>query len=233
VKVNVASGGAEGTDTSTTAGTGTTVTIQGKVVEVGETSFVISSGQVSSGTFKVSAPGGDGTAFDTSVDGSSFSLDGVRWTSSAWLIATPSTSSDLLPGLVAFDSTQAGTTPVVIPVARKSSLESLGLALTTPTTIDTTKAQIVLRFVNASGVAVSGVAVTASGVGHMAYDLGGGYTDDTKKTGNAGLAFLFNVDAIATPASRTLVLSGAVTGETSILVQAGAATVTEIAVLAK
>jgi hypothetical protein len=223
------SGGADGAGGATTsqAGSGTIVSITGQVVEVQDPDFGVSTANASSGTYTVTAPTAGGTLFDTVV-ASTFTLDGVAWSKSAWLAARPATAGQFWPGLVAFDSTTK--TSVVVPVVRKDSLDLVSNVLTTLTTLDTSKAQVVLRFIDPNGQLVSGVTVAMIGAERIAYDAGNSYTDDAKSTGSKGLAFLFNVGAAATPMPSTVNLSGVVAGQINVWIQNGTATAADILV---
>jgi hypothetical protein len=217
------SGGTGNTSTDV-AGSGGVVTLTGQIIELNEPTFSVTSmlAPVSSSTFTVRAPGPAGTELNVANMGSLFTLNGVRATRTAWLVAAPTGASDLLPGLYAFDATTASN--VTIPLVRRSSLEMVSGTLTTYTTLDSGKAQVVLRFVDPNGLAVSGVNVSLDGAERVAYDVGVGYSDDATATGTRGLAFLFNVDSAKTPAVRALQLRGTVTGEIGIWVSTGVTT---------
>lgn len=201
------------------------VSVNGQIYELEEPSFFAST--TATGTFTVTAPTTDGKTFDSDVS-SIFALDGVSRSKAAWLSARAISASDLLPGLVGFDATLKQS--IAIPMVHRSSLELVGSSLTTFTTLDLAKAQVVMRFLDVSGNAVTGITVAMSGAERVAYDLGAGYTDDAKGTSGRGLAFLFNVDASSTPAVRSVTLSGSVNGEFALWVQSGATTAVDIPV---
>lgn len=224
-------GDALGGDPSNSAGTGAAVvTVRGQVVELEEPNFAISATATASGNFTLRAPTAAGLVLESSA-AALFSLDGVARSSAAWISAKPVSNSDLLDGLVVFDATAiTSSSNVFLPVVHRSSLELVGSVLTTLTSLDSSRAQVVLRFVDVNGVAVSGITVTMSGAERVAYDLGAGYTDDAKGTSGRGLAFLFNVDASATPAARVMTLSGVVVGEVPVWVKSGTTSALTIAV---
>jgi len=225
--VGTSSGGADSTgDTTNVSGAGTTVSIEGQIVAVSEGTFAVSSASLSS-TFVVQAPTAGGTVLESTV-ASTFSFEGVVRSRTAWLAAKPSSASDLMPGLVGFDSTSQQS--VVIPLIRKTSLDLVANSLSSMTTLDSSTAQIVLRFVDTNGKAVRGVKAAVTGATVVAYDYLGSYSNDVDSTGTSGLAFLFNIPASAVPLTTTLNLSGAVTAEYSLWVEAGAATFAEFLV---
>lgn len=226
--VDLSSGGSDGQGgAANVAGAGPTASISGQVVEVEDSTYAISTGALSTNRFVIQAPTADLSIFETTV-GSSFTLDGVVRSRAAWLVAKPASSSDLMPGLVAFDSTTQSS--VVVPLVRRSNLELVASLLTSMTTIDDKKAQVVLRFVNTSGKTVSGIRAAITGAAVVAYDYLGSYSIEATSTGTAGLAFLFNIPATDVPRGVTLALSGAVTAQYSFNVLAGAATVVQVLV---
>jgi hypothetical protein len=98
-------------------------------------------------------------------------------------------------------------------------------------TLDSSKGQVVVKFVDNKENPVSGIRLHVSGTDVVAYDDGGTYSDDTSaKTGSQGLAFLLNVDAAKTPAAKVVTMTGAVSGEFAVWVEAGAASVLEVLV---
>jgi hypothetical protein len=202
--------------------------VTGQILEVDEPTFSITEAFSASGQFKVTAPGVDGSDVSATVS-SSFTLDGVKTSKTLWLSASPTSNNDQFSGLIALDTTSSAK--AWVPLVRKSSLELVGSVLTLPVTLNSSDGQVVLRFVDGNGAAVQGVKVFVSGAESIAYDTGTSYTDDSATgTGKRGLAFLLNVDAGATPAAKYVSLSGAVTAEFAIWVQASAATALELTV---
>lgn len=204
-----------------------TVTIKGEAVEVIGFDHWIEA----SGTFSVSAPTLDGGLVKQSV-APTFSLDDVLASKEAWMTATSTNVPDYMPGVVPFDATSAGSTTILIPILRRSELEDVARSLTTLPTLDATKAQLVVRFVNASLEPVPKVSVQIPGgaAATRAYDLRSSFTDDATATGTRGLAVFINVNASATPASLTLTTSGAVNREFDVKVVAGAATLVQVVI---
>jgi hypothetical protein len=195
---------------------------------VDEPAFSVSAASPASGSFTVVVPGANSKDLSQKVS-ADFSIGGVKWSETLWLSASPGTSTDLLTGLIALDTTRNTTT--LIPVVRRSTLELVAAVLTSPLTLNTTDGQVVLRFVDKNNEPVTGIKVAVSGAKNVAYDVGASYTDDSLKgTGNRGLAFLLNVDAGATPAAKYVTLSGAVTADFAVWVQSGAATALELLV---
>lgn len=223
-------GGTSGTGGAASAGAAGEVTLSGRVVAIGEPNFTIGEGVAATGSYTVKVPGADNQPL-SSTESSSFTVKGVRYSKSLWLSATPTTATDLLPGLVAVDTTQ--TTSVVVPVIRRTTLEQVGMTLTDTVLFDSTKAQVVLRFVDQDGRPVPDIAVSVTGAQNVAYDAGGTYDDTSGATGARGLAFLLNVDASATPAAKVVLLSAAVSAELPVWVQSGAVTALELLVSTK
>lgn len=218
VRVNSADAGVDNNGVPT-AGAASTLTIQAQIMEAVEFSYV----REATGSFNVSAPTVNGELVQEQV-GSVFSLSGVLASRMAWISASPVNQLDLMPGLAQFDATSARVSAVEIPLVRRSDLQLVASSLTGMVLLDESKAQVVVQLVDSRGDPVSGITVQMAGATVRAYDLGAGYTDDAAATGARGLAFLLNVDASSTPALRTLTLSGVVSAEVAVLVQAGAAT---------
>ncbi len=226
--IGTSSGGADSTGgTTNAAGTATTVNTTGQIVDVEDSTFRIETGTISTNTFLVQAPTSGGVVFESTVT-SAFTLDGVLASRAAWLTAKPATNSDLMRGVVGFDSTTQSN--VVIPLVRQSNLELVANSLMSMTTIDNAKAQVVLRIIDAAGLAVSGVKATVTAAENVAYDSLAGYSDDAAGTGSSGLAFLFNIPASSVPLATVLTLSGTATAHYSVFVLAGAATIGEVVV---
>jgi hypothetical protein len=131
-----------------------------------------------------------------------------------------------MPAIAGFDATTVGS--VVVPVVRMDSLQAVAASLIQYTTLDAKKAQIVLHFVDRSGVGLPKVSTTNVGAERVAYDSGSGYTDDATSTANLGLAFIFNVSATDVPSLRTVNLGGVATGTVAVWTQAGTATLLDI-----
>jgi hypothetical protein len=222
---NGGNGGGAGTDVGN-AGAPTEVTVQGKIVEIDEPVFSVKEAYLASGDFKISVPGANGKDLST-ITSAEFTIGGVKPSKTLWLSATPTTNNDQYAGLIALDTTSSLSS--VVPIVRKSSLELVASVLNLPLTLSSNAGQVVLRFVDKKGTAVSGVKVAVSGAENIAYDTGTSYTDDSATgTGKRGLCFLLNMDASATPSAKYVSLSGSVTAEFALWVKSGAATALEL-----
>jgi hypothetical protein len=225
--VNTSSGGRSSSGGASSAGAAGEVSLKGQIVEVGPPNFTVNEGLRAPGTFTVEVLGADNKPLSSDVS-SSFTLDGVRYGKSLWFTAAPQGTTELLPALAALDTTT--TTSVVVPVIPESALQAVGWVLTTPVTLDSDRAQVVLRFVDEAGMPLPDVTVSTTGAENIAYDAGSTYDDTWGATSNLGLAFLLNVDASATPSAKLVVLSGAVSAQFAVWVQAGSATALELVV---
>jgi hypothetical protein len=202
------------------------VTVNGKIVEIDEPVFSVKEAFLASGNFKITVPGANGKDLSATTS-AEFTMNGVKRSKTLWLSATPTTKTDQYAGLIALDTTSS--LKPVVPIVRKSSLELVAGVLNQPVTLSANAGQVVLRFVDKHGTAVSGVKVSLSGAENIAYDTGTSYTDDSATgTGKRGLCFLLNVDASASPSAKYVSLSGSVTAEFALWVKSGAATALEL-----
>lgn len=230
---SVASAGASSVDAGNTAGAANTagasnITLLGKIVEFEEAGTSLSTA-AAAGRFTVTTLTTGATNLVTKGLASEFSLPNVARSRAAWLAATPENRTDLLPGIIAFDSSAAvSPVTVLVNLVRRSDLESLALGLTSLVTLDPTKAQVVLRFTKATGVPLSGVTVAMAGAAKVAFDLGASYTDDATATSKRGMSVLLNIDATSTPSLRAISLGGTLTGEVIVPLWAGAASVMQL-----
>ncbi|MGE5784739.1 MAG: hypothetical protein ACM3ZE_09110 [Myxococcales bacterium] len=223
------SAGASSVDANPSAAAGAGIELVGRIVEFDEAGTSTNTAPAT-GNFTVTALMPDATPRVTKGLAAEFSLPRVARSSAAWLAVKPENRADLLPGIVAFNSSSAASPlAVVISLARRGDLESLGLSLTSMVTLDTTKAQVILRFTNPRGTPLAGVTVAMVGAERMAFDLGVSYTDDAIATGKRGITVLLNVDATSTPALRAVSLGGSLVGEVLVPLWAGAASVVQIA----
>lgn len=231
------SAGASSVDTGNAAGAwnsagASNVTLLGKIVEFEETG-TSSTTAATTGRFTVTTLATGATSLVTKGLASEFSLPNVARSRAAWLAVTPENRTDLFPGIVAFDSSSAVSPPnVLVNLVRRTDLESLAMGLTSMVTLDTTKAQVVVRFTKATtGVPISGVKVAMAGAAKVAFDLGASYTDDATATSKRGMSVLLNVDATSTPSLRAISLGGTLTGEVIVPLWAGAASVLQVSSL--
>ena len=145
------------------------------------------------GTFEVRARSVSGAAL-TATGPSPVELQNVVADGTGWISVKPSADSVFLPGLhlVPLDSVLS----LSVPLLRVSDFDFVPALLSTKAlTIDSTRAQLVLKFVDPSGAGVSGLTVSPLGGDAMAY------------------AILQNwVDASATSAATTTDSSGRVIG---------------------
>jgi hypothetical protein len=168
------------------------------------------------------------------IAGQSFTLDNTDFLKNLWTdIRATSGGADLFETIALVDGTQTG---VEVTFGRISSLASIAASTTlNPTSLElTTRAQIVLRFVNAAGGGVPNVAITqADGAAAVLYDTGRGglYSDTFGATQGGGIAVLVNASAGPTfPGLRATITykAGAVLGTVEILAVAGALTIADV-----
>ena len=207
-----------------TGGEAGSVDLEVRVVTLSSENFSEGRASAPSASFTLQGPGADGSV--VSEQGSSpIVLPGLLVSADAWVAAVPSDQSDLLPGLLGINTAQ--TSSVRLPLARRSDLEQVGLVLTDPLFLDTSKAHAILRCsLESDDSAVSGVTVAIQGPERIVYDSGGGYSDEEDLgTGGAGLALLLNTEAASSsPQFATAVLGGTAQGQIRFPLQAGYAT---------
>jgi hypothetical protein len=156
-----------------------------------------------------------------------FQLAGVPFTRSLWLTAIPAAPADeAMVTLTPVDTTQ--TDPVIVPLVRGSTLDSIYGVLTNPILRSTDTGHIVMRFVNdsATPTPVPGVRATLSGMSEARiYDTGGGFSDVELSTGPLGLVIFANVVAVALPgAEQSVRLEGVAPTSVKVRIAANAAT---------
>ena len=192
-------GGTTGAGTGGAAGdAGPAGRLAGKVFVLQNEDFESAAPFNGSGVIGASAPGGRVTANFT---GDTYVLDGISTTSVIWVDLTPVNSTlDEVPTLLEVDPRDPSPD---VTFVRAETIDTVGTNLLTPITIDPTRAQIVVRFVDAQGVTAPGVTVTQHIGDLVAYDIGGGIFQDTpEETTESGLAIVLNAPAVDVPGTR-------------------------------
>ncbi len=146
-----------------------------------------------SGTFTVNLPSTLGTVL-TETGGSPLSFDNVLVSSQSWVTAAPAANSGYFSGMRSIPADNAGS--VSVPLLRTSDLDFVPtLVSTQPLTVDTSKAQVVIKVVDINGAGVAGVRASDMGAAAMAYLSGNTWIDTTTNppTDASGLIMAINL----------------------------------------
>jgi hypothetical protein len=167
----------------------------------GANTWSTASVQELSGTFTVDLPSTLGTILTLS-GGSPLAFDNVLVTGQGWVSAVPATNSGHFPGMRNIPADSAGS--VNVPLLRTNDLDFVStLPSTLPLTVDSTKAQVVIKVVDANGVGVSGVTALDMGAAAMAYLSGSFWTlppvIPVPTTDVSGLIMAINLNALSQP----------------------------------
>lgn len=202
-------------------------TISGDVVTFSTDFF--DTGKVLTTGATVSAEGESGARVRASYDGTTFQLEGVLKSAGNWFLVEP-VSVGLLPTLTLQD-TRGVTKETLSPGLAQSLTVDAIFALMGAERAEA-RAQVVLRVVNAQGVAVSGVRaeVTAERIGYRA---AGSWLASGEGTDETGLIFLGNVQVASSLTDLDVVLSGSASGRARVAAQPGAVTVATVIVSQK
>jgi hypothetical protein len=142
----------------------------------------------------------------------------------------------VMPTLTAINDTGTGGTSVAF--VQTSVLSTILAQLShAPQSLSSTRAELVLAFVNTVGAPLAGVTITLAPQGSdVAYDLGAGYTDAPQSavTGTRGIALVLNATAAVWPGALAPLSfkygTPPVTASFNAYVAQGAVTVVTIAV---
>ncbi len=188
------------------------------------------SGEVFADNATLESSRADGKLLKAAWNGNDpFSLAGLPADEVSWILITPaSTANDAevtYEPVVADRVDAAGRMETDVALARRSNLETIFDNLSTPLQRDDNAAQIVLRFENKQGGALTGITVKATAAAAIAYSVSGGYSDLAVETDGTGVAVLLNVPGAKFPgAVVNLQVSGAKTGGSRVLAVSGAVT---------
>jgi hypothetical protein len=215
---------------------GGTTTLGGSVGMFTDAEFSQATPFGGAGTIGVFGAAGPPNVAAAAFAGPTYSIPSAPIATVLWAdVESPSTTS-VMPTLTAIDGT--GTVASVVAFVQNSVMAQIfGELSRAPQTLNTTRAQLVVTFVNSTGAPVSGVTVTLAPQGSdVAYDSGVGYTDVAQfaATGARGTALVLNAIAAPWPGALTEVSfkSGtpAVTSTFNAYVAQGAATITKVAI---
>jgi len=199
IVVGGATGGSSNGGTESTSG----IALNVRVVEFtgttsGSPAWSPQSVQELSGTFEVRARSVSGAGL-TATGPSPVELQNVVADGTGWISVKPSADSVFLPGLhlVPLDSVLS----LSVPLLRVSDFDFVPALLSTKAlTIDSTRAQLVIKFVNPSGAGVSGLTITPLGGDAMAYASNQSWVDastssTTVTTDDSGRVIGINIPA--------------------------------------
>ena len=168
------------------------------VLQYADDQFLLASSFVDQA--QVFSDGPRGETVTTDWDGlGPFVLEGVLATERGWVGVRPiDTASDLLPTLHPVDTTSGAS--LELPLVRASVLELVLQVGTAPLQRDANAAQLVLRFVDESGLALPGVSLTTSDPAQpILYRDGTNWSDTDTETLQDGLAVIANLPAFELP----------------------------------
>jgi hypothetical protein len=192
-------GSSSGDDGGTVAvEAGAETTINGIVLEYTDDRFLDAVSYA--GEAEVFADAPDGDTVSAVYDGiNDFALEGVLATERGWIGVRPSDpASDLLPTLHPLDATAGAA--VQLPMARASDIDLVLQVGTSPLQRDENTAQLVLRFVDETGLGLPGIALETSDPSQPILFLDGGSWSDTEiETLPDGLALIPNLPAFEMP----------------------------------
>jgi hypothetical protein len=152
-----------------------------------------------------------------------------------WALGTPTAAlnNDALPTLEPVRTDNPNSEGLVeadpFALVRASTMQNIYDLLTLPITLDSSRAQVVLRVVNGSGVGLPGVRVTAPSAEVVIYAASGAFSEAETQTDATGLVVLANAPASPWPGSLASVsFAGAETGAAELRVIAGAVTLVSV-----
>jgi hypothetical protein len=181
------------------------VTLGGAVGAFADVSFAVATAFTGPGT--VGVVGAAGVLASRSFSGATYSLPQVPPSDVLWVSLRPTGASPALPTLTAVDGTLPASADVAFAQSSPMALIFSRL-VRQPQTILSTRAQLVLRFVDAAGVPVPGVELTSQPeAGAIVYDDGPLYSDvlAISATQQRGMAIALNVVAPLWPGARTMI----------------------------
>ena len=193
------------------------VTLNVSVVEfdhsvTGASTWSTTSVQELGGIFTVNLPSTLGTIL-TETGGSPLSFDNALISGQSWVSATPAASSGYFPGMRNIPAN--GAASVSVPLLRTSDLDFVPTLLSTqPLTIDSSKAQVVIKVVDINGAGIAGVRALDMGAAAMAYLSGNIWIDTSTNppTDASGLIMAINMNALSQPGG---LVTATITGLTS------------------
>jgi hypothetical protein len=178
---------------------------------------------------------GGGTVTGSWNGNEPFRIQNVQEGRAVWALGTPAAAlnHDALPTLEPVRTDNPNSEGVVeadpFALVRASTMENIYDLLTLPITLDSARAQVVLRVVNGAGVGIPGVRVTAPSAGVVIYAASGAFSDAETQTDVTGLVVLANAPAGAWPGSLLSVsFAGTETGAAELRAIAGAVTVVSV-----
>jgi hypothetical protein len=204
-------------------------TITGTVQAFAGDDFQVKVAFLETAEVRAEAPGGAEVV--ATYDGTNpFLLEGARLDSRVWITVLPDASPDeAMPTLFLADTTRVD--PIIVPLVRGLTLDSIYNVLTLPPTRTEGTGQVVLRFVDDAEPAtpLSGVRVALDGAETTIYDTGGSFSEVETQTGPLGLALFANVAAVPLPGTdHTLRIEGVAPGSLKLRIAANTATFAEV-----
>jgi len=196
-----ASGGGSAVDAGTADGStegGGETAISGVVLEYADDQFLLASQYA--GEAEVFTDGPDGNTVTADYDGvNAFTLEGALATEWGWMGVQPwDSTSDWLPTLHPVDTTAGAA--VELPLVRASVIELVLQVGTSPLAREAAAAQLVLRFVDETGLALPGISIeTSDPTQPILFRDGSTWSDTDTVTLADGLVLVPNLPAFELP----------------------------------
>lgn len=196
-------GGPEGGDAKADApeaSSDVAVTLTGKVFGIESNDFRTTVPYT--GTATITTEHASGVTDQVTYDGTSYSFPDAPYTSVLWVLTEPQqggAGAPYLPTLVPVDTTAGGAVDLVIVAG--SVIDQIYSSVTLPLTRQLGTAQLVLRFVDATGKPAPGRSITTAAAATIIYSAQGSWDDTGTATDNAAVVLLPNVNPGLVPVS--------------------------------
>ena len=225
----IVAGGNGGSGNTADSGNGLGMTLNVSVVEfdqnvAGASAWSPTAVKELSGTFTANVPSPQGTIL-TATGASPFTLPNALVSEQSWVSVTPASGSVYLPGMHNIPSVNAVS--VSVPLLQNRDLEFVQTLLSTqPLTVDRTKAQVVVKVIDANGGGVLGVRALDIGAQAMAYAAGNTWIDAATSTipatDGSGRVMAINLNASNQPGGFvTVTVTGGLSPQGSPLTVTG------------
>lgn len=228
-----ASGGISPDSGPAASGDASTASLTGALLVFDDQGFAVTRPFSGAGTVTVFDPGSPAIRHTATFSGSSYSAT-VPLANPLWVGIQSTTSSEVLPTLMEVDGTKP--TAADVGFAQTAMLELIFSGLqSNPQTMQSTRAQLVVRFVDSAGAPLSGVQLLLAPAGAVvAYDNGSLYSDlpAFAATQGRGAVVVLNAPASPWPGGKVTVNyqhgTPAVLGAFDVYLARGAVTVVTV-----
>jgi hypothetical protein len=202
--------------------------IGGIVIELADDDF--DGGSKFSGSAEIKSEMGVSGPVQTTYSGSSWSLKDVQASPELWLWTNPTSDVvDVMPTFARVDASSG--TDFDLPLVRRAVLDAIYDAIA-PSGDPIQHGHLILRFVDGSGAAASGVSLTFHVGETVAYDSGATFSTSAAATGARGIAIVVNATGFIYPGLPQPVdwMRGSDSGSVDVPIAWDTASLTEIVV---